>query len=164
MIRDIGLFRRLGKAHKQIVQKLSGIIGLRVLLSEPMSESSHKQKRRIQHEHERLLVGTRCWNHLHLPTRSVGVLRREQGDRAAQGHIPRNCRRLYTWCSPGGSNFLHERDCGTDAEARPCLRLGALEGGRRSPSTRPICTRNGEAHSSTTKWNSIPADQKLANK
>ena len=27
-----------------------------------MSESSHKQKWRTHHEHERLLVGTRCWN------------------------------------------------------------------------------------------------------
>ena len=32
MIGDIGLFRQLGKVHKQIVQSLFGIIGLRVLL------------------------------------------------------------------------------------------------------------------------------------
>src|SRR6478672_2060454 len=34
------------------------------------------QKSRMHHEHGKLLVGTRCGNLLHLPTWSVGVLRR----------------------------------------------------------------------------------------
>jgi hypothetical protein len=44
------------------------------------------------------------------------------------------------------------------------LRLGTLEKRRRSPFTRPICTRNGAARGETTKWHSISADQQLAHK
>ena len=61
----------------KIFQSLFGILGLRARLSEPTSESRHKQNWRTYHEHERFLVGTRCWNHLHLPTWSMDILRYE---------------------------------------------------------------------------------------
>src|SRR2546423_877157 len=71
---------------KTIVQKLFGIIGLRARLSESMSGSSHKQKWRTHHAHERLLLGTCCLNHPHLLIRSGGFLCSVQSGSSAQGH------------------------------------------------------------------------------
>ena len=47
---------------------------------------------------------------------------------------------------------------------RHYVRLGTLERRWRAPFTRPIFTRIGAARGQTTKWDSIPADQQLADK